>query len=305
MAKKYSKRRVASRTHQEALSTREPIVYVVSSDSGHLKAVLSKCSDAPEHYTVHSSIDDLMEALARVEKLSLAFAVIVEKKAQDVDAPLLRSCKLEYPQLNYLLVLGDCPQASFLRFQSIGVQNVLLPPYEDIDLKAEIATALPNIPQFKRHPDLMGRGMVRLDFLIPNDLAFVLGLNYLISLLLKEFSYPPADCRINIPLACDEALTNAMLHGNRSDPRKKVSVHIYVSSSRFKIKIKDQGEGFDFAAVADPTSAQNVLRSSGRGVYLMQSIMDKVAYSDGGRSVELEKINGNSHPPTHEGAKKP
>ncbi len=305
MGKKYSERHVPGHAYQEAPRAREPIVYVVSSDSGHLRVVLSKCSGAPEHYTVHSSIEKLMEALARVEKLSLAFAVIVEKKAQDIDAPLLRSCKLEYPQLNYLLVLGECPQVSFLRFQSIGVQNVLLPPYEDIDLKAEIATALPNIPQFKRYPDLMGRGMVRLDFLIPNDLAFVLGLNYLISLLLKEFSYPPTDCRINIPLACDEALTNAMLHGNRSDPHKKVSVHIYVSSSRFKIKIKDQGEGFDFAAIADPTRGQNVLRSSGRGVYLMQSIMDKVVYSDGGRSVELEKINGNSHPPVNEGDKKP
>jgi serine/threonine-protein kinase RsbW len=295
MGKRYSER-AAHHSQHEAPRTREPVVFVVSGDSDYLDTVLSQCSDIPERYTVYPNIDDLMHALARIDRLSLAFAVIVEKKADDIDAPLLRRCKLEYPALNYILVLGECSQASFLRFQSIGIQNILLPPYDEVSLANEIATALPNIPQFKRRPDLMARGMVQLDFLIPNDLSYVLGINYLISLLLKEFSYPPADYRINIPLACDEALTNAILHGNESDPARKVSVHIYVSSSRFKIKIKDQGEGFDFASVADPTDRENLMRSSGRGVYLMQSIMDTVTYTDGGRTVELEKTNGNSLP---------
>lgn len=294
MGKKYSERSAQRRPPQETPRTREPLIFVVSSDPVHMKAVLSSCSRAPDHYTVCPSISDLMTAVGAIDKLNLAFVVVVEKKSADIDAALLRRSKLEYPQINYVLMVGECPQPSFLRFQAIGIQNILLPPYDAIDLTTEIATAIPNIPQFKRHPDLMTRGMVRLDFLIPSDLSYVLGVNYLISLLLKEFSFPPADCRINIPLACDEALTNAILHGNRLDADKKVSVHIYVSSSRFKIKIKDQGEGFDFAAVTDPTKGQALMRSSGRGVYLMQSIMDYVAYSEGGRSVELEKTNGNS-----------
>ena len=293
MDKKYSEPSEPSQT-----GPRQAVVYVVSTDPTHLSSVFLQCANAPKHYTVYYSIDDLMSGLADAEAPNLAFAVIVEKHADDIDAPLLRTFKLEYPQVNYILMLEECPQPQLLRFQSIGVQNVLLPPYDDVDLVAEIATALPNIPQFKRHPDLMTRGMTRLDFLLPSDLSFILGVNYLISLMLKEFSFPAADFRINIPLACDEALTNAILHGNQSDPNKKVSVHVYVSSSRFKIKVKDQGEGFDYRLVADPTKAQGLTRSSGRGVYLMHKIMDKVVYSDGGRSVELEKINSNSHPKT-------
>ena len=304
MGKKYSERHAQRHTRQETPRTREPSVFIVSSDPAHLKTVLSKCSDAPERYTVYPSIEDLMRALAEIDKLSLAFAVIIEKTADSIDVLLLRSCKLEYPQLNYVLVLNECPQASLLRFQSIGIQNALLPPYEEVDLKAEIATALPNVPQFKRHPDLVHRGRVRLDFLVPNDLSYVLGINYLVSLLLKEFSYPPADCRINIPLACDEALTNAIIHGNQSDPSKKVSLHIYISSSRFKIKIRDQGKGFDVDAVADPTRASNLMRPSGRGIHLMQSIMDKVVFSEDGRSVELEKLNLNSRSAPFGAAKK-
>ncbi|MDH3214747.1 MAG: ATP-binding protein [Candidatus Krumholzibacteria bacterium] len=303
MGKKFSEQGISNQTNHSTRSARVPLVFMVSSDSAQVDAVLSQCSDVPENYTVYPNISELMSALSQLTRLHLAFAVIVEKSADAVDAPLLRSCKLEYPQLNYVLMLEDCTQAHYLRFQSIGIQNVIIPPFDDVSLTSEIATALPNIPQFKRHPELTKRGMVRFDFLIPSDLAYALGINYLISLLLKEFSYPLADCRINIPLACDEAITNSILHGNRSDPKKKVSIHIYISSSRFKIKIKDQGGGFDVADVANPTKGQNLMRSSGRGIYLMHSIMDKVKYSDGGRTVELEKTNANTSPENHSGKK--
>lgn len=289
MGRKYSE----SAPNSRALS-RDPDVFVVSSDEGYLETVLTQCQDAPERYAVYSDIPKLIDALARKPRLGLAFLLIVERSADKIDPISLRELKLNYPQLNSILLLGECRQPSYVRFQSIGVQGILLPPFQEVNLAGEIATALPNVPQFKRHPDLMRRGLVRLDFLIPSDLSYVLGVNYLVSMLLKEFSFPPADCRINIPLACDEAITNAILHGNASDPEKKVSIQIYVSSSRIKLRVKDQGEGFDFAEVENPTERENLMRSSGRGVYLMKSIMDKVEYKEGGRVVELEKTNANS-----------
>jgi serine/threonine-protein kinase RsbW len=304
MGKKYSEKGIPQRTDNRPQRVREPLVFIVSSDKTHLDEVLARCTDIPSNYAVYPSIGELTQALPQLARLGLAFAVVVEKSAESIDVPLLRSCKLEYPQLNYVLMLEECPQASYMRFQSMGVQNVILPPFDDVSLTSEIATALPNVPRFKRHPDLAKRGRIRLDFLIPSDLSYVLGINYLISLLLKEFSYPPSDCRINIPLACEEALTNSIVHGNRSDREKKVSVQIYVSSSRFKIRVRDQGSGFDHASVADPTKGQNVMRSSGRGIYLMNSIMDRVEYRDAGRVVELEKTNVESQAPDSGSGKK-
>ena len=70
-----------------------------------------------------------------------------------------------------------------------------------------------------------------------------------------------------------------------------MSIHIFVSSARFKLRVKDEGEGFDVATVDNPTKGKALMRSSGRGVYLMRSIMDSVEYKDGGRVVELEKVN--------------
>ncbi|UCH84047.1 MAG: ATP-binding protein [Candidatus Latescibacterota bacterium] len=269
----------------------DPKVYFVSSERDYLESTLSQFEDAPETRTVFESIGELVAALSDANKVELAFAVIAERSGDAVDTLALRTCKLSYPQLNYIVILEECRQQNAVRFQSLGVQSVLLPPFSEIDLNREIATALPNIPQFKRSSDLMGRGSARLDFLIPSDLSYVLGVNHLISLLLKEFAFPPADTRINIPLACDEAITNAIVHGNKSDPNKKVSLQIYISSSRIKFRIKDQGEGFDVDRVENPLEGENLMRSSGRGVYLMKSIMDNVEFKDGGRVLEMEKAN--------------
>jgi serine/threonine-protein kinase RsbW len=295
MGKKFSEKNTHSPSPSKLPRNRDPIVFFVASQRSYLQAVLTECIDVPDRYTAFTTVEELSEGLSALERVNVAFAVLVEESGETVDVPALRSCKLEYPQISYLLMLDKCDQASHLRFQSLGVQNIMMSPFNTVNLKSEIATALPNIPQFKRHSDLMKRGMVRLDFLIPSDLSYVLGLNYMISMLLKEFAFPPTDCRINVPLACDEALTNAIVHGNDSDAEKKVSVHIYVSSSRFKMRIKDQGAGFDVNEVADPREGENMLRSGGRGVYLMRSIMDSVTYKEGGRLVELEKANTSSH----------
>ena len=294
MGRSYSDQTTSSSQPQPA-GVRDPQVFVVSSDADYLKSVLSQCQDVPESYTVCRSMTELMEALSGIEKMNLGFALVIEKSGESVDSLALRTCKLDYPQINFIVLVEKCEQRCYVRFQSLGVQSVLLPPFSDVSLKREIATALPNLPQFKRHPDLPHRGSVRLDFLIPSDLSYVLGVNHLVSLLLKEFSFPAPDYRINVPLACDEAITNAIIHGNRSDTEKKVSIQIYVSFSRIKVRIRDQGEGFDVGTVEDPTEGANLLRPSGRGVYLMRSIMDTVEYREGGRVLELEKANANTN----------
>lgn len=273
----------------------ERTVFVVASEPAFLEQVFSLCADAPADATRFDSLESLFDALVQFERLSLAFVVLVARKGADVDIPALRRVRLEFPQLVMMAVLGECDQQSALRLQSIGVHGILLPPFERISLGREIATALPNVPNFKRHPDLMRRASVRLDFLIPSDLTYVIGINYHISSLLKEFGYPPQDTRVNIPLACDEAITNAIVHGNESSPDKKVNIQIYVSPNRFRIRVRDEGDGFDVDAVSNPTRGEALLRSSGRGVYLMRNIMDVVEFKDGGRVVELEKRNGGSN----------
>lgn len=293
MARKFSDPRPVFAPAAPSMKS-ERTVFAVTSDEAYLEGVFNACAEPPAAAARFASIDALSDALAQFERLALAFVLIVEPRGDRIDIPALRHLRVDFPHVVLMALLGECDQQSALRLQSIGVHGILLPPFERVNLGREIASAAPNVPNFKRHPDLMRRASVRIDFVIPSDLTYVLGINYHISNLLKEFGYPAPDTRVNVPLACDEAITNAIVHGNNSAPDKKVSIQVYVSSNRFRIRVRDEGEGFDVAQVANPTQGDALMRSHGRGVYLMRSIMDVVEFKDNGRVVELEKRNANA-----------
>ena len=201
---------------------RDAPVFLVAPDDQFLARVQAEIRDLPEGAPRHRTIPELSEALRQFDRISLAFVVIAQERGADVDVHALRSLRLDFPQVILLAILETCEQRDSLRLQSIGVHSVLLPPFEEVSLSTELSTAMPNVSRFKRNADLMRRAQARIDFLIPSDLSYVLGVNHEISTLLREFGFPLPDTRVNIPLACDEAITNAILHGNGGDPEKKV-----------------------------------------------------------------------------------
>lgn len=81
-------------------------------------------------------------------------------------------------------------------------------------------------------------------------------------------------------LATQEALNNAVKHGNKMDTQKMVLFKIAVEDGSFKIVVQDEGEGFDQAMVPDPTNKENLLKTSGRGIFYMKSFMDSVEYTN-------------------------
>jgi len=91
----------------------------------------------------------------------------------------------------------------------------------------------------------------------------------------------------NILIALTEAVNNAIFHGNKQDPSKKVSVTYSASSDEFTFEIEDEGAGFDFQNVPDPTSPENLELPNGRGVFLMKNLSDEITFDDNGRIVKL------------------
>ena len=80
-------------------------------------------------------------------------------------------------------------------------------------------------------------------------------------------------------LAVTEAVTNAIIHANKCDINKKVTISVNVEDNKLIIKIKDEGEGFDPDSIPDPTAPENLLKDSGRGLYLMKVYMDELRYN--------------------------
>ena len=98
-----------------------------------------------------------------------------------------------------------------------------------------------------------------------------------------------ASDKFGIHLAAEEAIVNAILHGNRLDPSKKVHVVCEVSGDLFRIDIADEGAGFDPALIPDCTADDRLAVPSGRGVMLMRSFMTRIEYNAKGNRVVLEK----------------
>jgi len=97
-------------------------------------------------------------------------------------------------------------------------------------------------------------------------------------------------CLFAVRLAVEEAVINAIRHGNQLDKAKKVTIDFSVDAEKATIVIADEGDGFDLAAVPDPTQDENLEVEHGRGIVLMRAYMDKVEYSKKGNVVTLVKF---------------
>ena len=91
----------------------------------------------------------------------------------------------------------------------------------------------------------------------------------------------------NIMIAVTEAVNNAIKHGSRNDTNKNVVLSLSLDDSTIKFRIEDQGDGFNYENLPDPTSPENLEKPGGRGIFLMRHLSDEVYFKDGGRVVEL------------------
>lgn len=91
----------------------------------------------------------------------------------------------------------------------------------------------------------------------------------------------------NILIALTEAVNNAIFHGNSSDPKKDVVVSCRQENNSLSFYVEDQGKGFNYDALPDPTDPENIEKPNGRGVFLMRNLADNVQFHDNGRMVEL------------------
>ncbi len=96
------------------------------------------------------------------------------------------------------------------------------------------------------------------------------------------------DVHGNILISLTEAVNNAIKHGNKEDASKKVFIKSYRNNSGLSITVQDEGDGFDFDYIPDPTSPDNILCPSGRGVYLMQKLCDNLVFLDNGAQIEMQ-----------------
>ena len=112
---------------------------------------------------------------------------------------------------------------------------------------------------------------------IPSDVRYIERVVELVRRECEDSGFAPRVLALNLPVALSEALSNAILRGNGDDPAKHVHVRAEVDARRLVLEVADEGTGFDLdASLVDPTTPENIGREDGRGLFLMQQLMDHV-----------------------------
>jgi serine/threonine-protein kinase RsbW len=133
------------------------------------------------------------------------------------------------------------------------------------------------------------RTYIQLQQSIPSEVAAISPLVDQLMLFISRFRGVD-ESDLDVEIAIGEALTNAVVHGNCKDCHKRVDVVCCCSTNgEVAITVRDEGQGFDKRAVPNPTSSQNVGLAHGRGIYLMEALMDEVRFEQGGTLVYMRK----------------
>lgn len=131
---------------------------------------------------------------------------------------------------------------------------------------------------------------------IPSDAAAGHAVQERIIGLIESVPFDERDV-FGIRLALEEALVNAIKHGNGMDPEKKVQVLCRITQDSARVEIQDEGEGFDVGDVPDPTADENLERPCGRGIMLMRAFMTEISFNERGNRVILVKNRTRSEEP--------
>jgi serine/threonine-protein kinase RsbW len=91
----------------------------------------------------------------------------------------------------------------------------------------------------------------------------------------------------NIMISVTECISNAIIHGNQNDKDKFVHLELQMDKGQLKFTIQDEGEGFDFSSLPDPTAPENIEKPGGRGIFLIRNLSDEIRFENGGKTIVL------------------
>ena len=123
---------------------------------------------------------------------------------------------------------------------------------------------------------------------IPSDTKFIKDVSSRVISALKPYKVEESDI-FDVRLCVEEAVINAIIHGNRRDSSKSVRVTYWIKDDKLNVEVEDEGTGFDHKHLIDPTADDNITKSSGRGVFLIHKLMDVVEYNEAGNGIKMIK----------------
>lgn len=241
-------------------------------------------------------------------------AALINPAVPDLDGPhLVRTIRERFPQIPVILITTKGHEAVAIRAFSSGAANYVPRHLVDKELASTLRTVLQATQQKRRELQLLER-MTHFNcgFELENDRSLLPSVVAYLQEHLDRLRLCDQSLLIRAGIAIDEALVNALCHGNleldsslretdpaayeqqaidraRISPYRERRIHVTASISKdlAEITIRDEGPGFDPHSLPDPTDPENMDKVSGRGIHLIRSFMDKVYYNERGNAITL------------------
>jgi serine/threonine-protein kinase RsbW len=259
-------------------------VIVVETDATIRDTITS--AFATRGHTV-TPVDSIGEAVRWIEAGVVDLVVSDLENVTAEDARLVRSMNSRRSPVPLLVTTVAADDTRAPIFRSGGAESLGYPFAEDVLDEA--------IERVRRHHVLHGDLMKirpflteRIQFVIPSRVEYLDGILTHLSERLVALRVIEPDS-IDVVVALDEAIVNAIKHGNGYDPSKRVTVIAEITDGVARFEISDEGPGFSEKDVPDPCAPENLLRTSGRGILLIRSIMDEVSFSEPGNRITMTK----------------
>lgn len=206
---------------------------------------------------------------------------------------LLRHTRARHPDLPVVIITGFPTVERVIEAIRAGAVNFITKPFEIDEIVSTVARTIRSVEDVARHRETEGFVIDRIHLRFPGRLEHAAGAVHFLLHRTPLADLYSEGTRFQIRLALDEAMANAIKHGNRHDPDKKVHLDAHIDGSRLDVWIEDDGPGFDPDRVPNPLDSEVLasVRDGGRGLFLMRCYMDGVEHNERGNRIHLWKEN--------------
>ena len=215
-------------------------------------------------------------------------AVVVALHDNEPPGALIASLRVRFPLLPILAVADGSASQDIKAALRSGANHFVHDLRDENVLKDTIGRLLQFRMDQLRYTQVVPYIRTRLESELPSELHLLGGMVFYLTEEMFKHGIISLN-EINAKIALVEALTNAMEHGNKLDPNKKVRIVAEFSHEQAVFTIADEGEGFNYKKVKDPTDKKNLFHPRGRGIFMMRQFMDEVKYFAPGNKVVLVK----------------
>lgn len=267
--------------------SRGPFCLLVADDEPLMRDLLRRFL-SEKGYQVHTAANG-REALEVLHEHT-CHLVITDLRMPQLDGmQLLLAIKELNPRLPVIFISGYGDTETVVAVLKAGAENFLPKPLDLRKLHQAVQQTLA-LSCIQPQAQAVTASVRQVTYLeAPSHPDHIRHLLHQLALSAVAVGFANGDLPGGLKLALAEALTNAMEHGNRWDTDKTVTLEAEVSCDELRVTVQDQGPGFDYRALGDPTQSEQLLAERGRGVFIMHAVMDEVRYNAQGNQVTLIK----------------